>query len=130
MEKLWIKKELYFLSYEVLNFYIFFGFYLIFNQFLLNFFNVISYLKSQKRGVYLTQDRKADMARDADVVTKMTWRAGPTRMQHVTKATWQSCAWPTRGAGRADKWQEATRVHADAREGHHVAGGLASEGPW
>ena len=26
MEKIWIKKELYFLSYEVLNFYIFFGF--------------------------------------------------------------------------------------------------------
>ena len=25
MEKIWIKKELYFLSYEVLNFYIFFG---------------------------------------------------------------------------------------------------------
>ena len=31
--------------------------------------------------------------------------------------------------GGADTWQEATRVHADAREGRHVARGLASEEP-
>ena len=38
---------------------------------------------------------------------------------------------PTRragGAGVADTWQEATRVHVDAREGRHVARGLACEG--
>ena len=47
-------------------------------------------------------------------------------MQRGTNATWQGCAWPTRGAGGAggmDTWQEATQVHADAREGRHVARG-------
>ena len=29
----------------------------------------------------------------------------------------------TQGAGGADTWQEVTRVHADAREGHNVARG-------
>ena len=37
--------------------------------------------------------------------------------------------WHTSGAGGADTWQEATRVHANAREGRYVARGLASEGP-
>ena len=50
-------------------------------------------------------------------------------MRRGTEATWQGRACPTRGAGGADMWQEATRVHADAREGRHVAGGLAGEGP-
>ena len=31
--------------------------------------------------------------------------------------------------GGANMWQEAMRVHVDAREGRHVAKGLASEGP-
>ena len=47
-------------------------------------------------------------------------------MRRGTKATWQGRAWPTRGAGGADPWQEATRVHADAREGCHVARGAGS----
>ena len=33
------------------------------------------------------------------------------------------------GAGGTDTWQEATRVHADARVGRHVAGGLVCDGP-
>ena len=47
------------------------------------------------------------------------------RVRRGAEATWQSRGWPTRGAGGAqgaNKWQEATRVHADAREGRHVAG--------
>ena len=56
----------------------------------------------------------------------LMWRAGPARMQRGTEATWQGRAWPMRGAvdtGGTDTWQEATRVHADAREGRHVASG-------
>ena len=55
--------------------------------------------------------------------TELTWRAGPTRMRCGTEATWQGRAWPTRGAGGAERWQEATWVHADTREGRHVASG-------
>ena len=54
------------------------------------------------------------------------------RMRRGTEATWQGGGWPARGASGwqgADTWQEATRVHADALEGHHVVGGLACEGP-
>ena len=57
---------------------------------------------------------------------KLTWRAGPPR----------GCNAALRPGGRAsggpqgaDTWQEATRVPTDSREGHHVAGGLADEGP-
>ena len=67
------------------------------------------------------------------------WRAdmarGTTaRMRRGAEATWQGRGWPTRGARGAqgaDTWQEATRVHVDAREGRHVAiGGRHMEGPW
>ena len=58
----------------------------------------------------------------------LTWHAGPARMRRGTEATWQGRAWPTQGAGGANTWQEATRVHANAREGRHLAGGLAGEG--
>ena len=47
-------------------------------------------------------------------------------MQRGTEATWQGRAWPTRGAGGVDTWQEATWVHVDAREGRHVASGEVS----
>ena len=63
----------------------------------------------------------------ADVARRTT-----ARMRRDTMATWQSRRWPTRGAGGAQDaytWQEATRVHADARVGRHVAGGLAFGGP-
>ena len=58
-----------------------------------------------------------------------TWRGGLARMRRDDEAMWQGRASPTRGAGGADTWQEATRVHADAREERHVAGGLAVGGP-
>ena len=48
-------------------------------------------------------------------------------MRRGAEATWQGCGWPTRGAGgaqAANTWQEATRVHADARVGCHVAEGV------
>ena len=45
----------------------------------------------------------------------LTWRAGPAQMRRGTEATWQGHAWPTRGAGGADTWQEATRVNAGPR---------------
>ena len=58
----------------------------------------------------------------------MTWQAEvdvarrtTAWMRRDTEATWQGRGWPTRGAGGADTWQEATRVHADAREGRHMA---------
>ena len=60
----------------------------------------------------------------------LTWRAGPTR-----GATWHlghvaEPGRPTRGAGGADAWQEATRtVHVGARVGRHVAEGSHVEGP-
>ena len=54
-------------------------------------------------------------------------------MRCGTEATLQGRAWPTRGAsgaGGMDMWQEATRVHADACEGRHVArGGRRVKGP-
>ena len=60
---------------------------------------------------------------------KLTWHTGPARMRRGTEATWHGHAWPTRGAGGADMWQEAMQVHVDAREGRHMARGLACEGP-
>ena len=76
----------------------------------------------------------------------LTWQLGARRAdvacgtsvptRHGTEATWQGRTWPTRGAGGADMWQEATRVHADAREGRHVAEwgwhvkGPRVSGPW
>ena len=56
-------------------------------------------------------------------------------MRRGTQGHVAELARPTRragGAGGADTWQEATRstrVHADARVGRHVAGGLAVGGP-
>ena len=50
-------------------------------------------------------------------------------MRRGTEATWQGRAWPMRGVGGvggADTSHEATRVHADAREGRHVASGEVS----
>ena len=49
-------------------------------------------------------------------------------MQRGTEAMWQGRAWPTQGASGADTWQEAMRVHVDARA-VPVARGMAGEGP-
>ena len=92
----------------------------------------ISLFKSQK-GVYLPAG--------ADVASGTSWRAdlarGATALRRRgTEATWQGSGWSARragGASGADTWQEATwstRVHANAREGRHVAeGGWQLEGP-
>ena len=61
---------------------------------------------------------------------ELTWRDELAWMRRVTKATWQGRACPTGGAGGAggaNTWQEATQVHADAREGRHMARGV---GKW
>ena len=61
------------------------------------------------------------------------WRVGPARMQHGKQGhlaeprepTWSSGGTRWRGRVAGD-----TRVHADTREGRHVASeGLACEGP-
>ena len=52
-------------------------------------------------------------------------------MRRGAEGTWQGRGWPTRDAGGvrgADTWQEATRVHADAHMGRHVAGGGSAFG--
>ena len=51
----------------------------------------------------------------ADVARRTT-----ARMRRNTKATWQGRGQPTQGV---DTWQEATRVHANAHVGRHMAGG-------
>ena len=55
MEKIWIKKELYILSYEFLKFM---SIFLIFNEFLSIFF-----IKITKKGVFWSIDSVADVAR-------------------------------------------------------------------
>ena len=45
-------------------------------------------------------------------------RGTTARVRRGAEATWQSCGWPTRGAGGAqgpDTWQEATLVHTSTR---------------
>ena len=100
MEKIWIKKELYILNYEFQKFIPFFSdFYLIFIWF-------FYLLKSPKRGFITSSD---------DVVSRPRRRADVAHgtsawMRRRTEATWQSHGRPTRGAGGADAWQEATRT--------------------
>ena len=62
------------------------------------------------------------------MTAELTWCAAPVWMRRGTEATWQGRAWPTRGTSGANTWQEAMVVQADAREGRHVAEGLAGEG--
>ena len=50
-------------------------------------------------------------------------------MRRGTQGHLAEPARPTRRAGGTDMWQEATRVHADAREGRHMARGLVVGGP-
>ena len=59
MEKIWIKKELYILSYEFLKVMPFSDFNLIFKLIFIKF----SYSKKSKKGLFYPQDRGADMAR-------------------------------------------------------------------
>ena len=62
---------------------------------------------------------------------ELTWRAGSAR---GCDATLRPCGRAARGPREAQVAHTHGRrphgqVHADAREGRHVAGGLASEGP-
>ena len=63
-------------------------------------------------------------------------RGTTARMRCGSKATWQGCGWPTRGAGGAQgagTWQEATRVHAGPCGrpcGAPRGRGWQMEGPW
>ena len=87
-------------------------------------------IKIAKKEVYLPQDCGADVAREADVAhrtrTDATRHARPRGKAYELHAAQR---WRTGGAGGADTRHEATRVHADAREGRHMARGLACEGP-
>ena len=65
MEKIWIKKELYFSSYEFLKFLTFLDFNLIFNEFLM----ICLLSKSRKREFLFHRSRGADVAQ------MLTWRA-------------------------------------------------------
>ena len=59
-------------------------------------------------------------------------RGTTARVRRGAEATWQSRGWPTRGPGGAqgaDTWQEAMRVHADARVGRNLARGRQVKGP-
>ena len=116
MEKIWIKKELYFEKYEFLKFYMIFSdFYLIFNWIFKYFF-----IKNREKGGEITCSWRGDRAQT------MGWR-GARVHRAVTTWRWGHVAgrvWPARGAGGADVWQEATRtVHVGARVGRHVAAG-------
>ena len=117
MEKFWIKKELYFSSYEFLKFLTFSDFNLIFNDFLM----IYLLLKSRKRGVLFHRPRGADVARTLTWRQRLTWCARLAQMRRDTQGHVAELARPTRraggagGAGGVDTWQEATRVHADAR---------------
>ena len=74
-------------------------------------------------GFLFHRPRGADVAQTLTWRAERTWRAGLARMRRGVEATWQGCAWPRRGAGGADTWQEATQVHTDAHEERHVAKG-------
>ena len=76
MEKIWIKKELYFEKYEFLKFSPFSDFYLNFKV----IFRLISLLKSRKRGVFLSTGPRL-MTWQA----YLTWQAGPRRPADVAR---------------------------------------------
>ena len=116
MEKIWIQKELYFLSYEFLNlldFSSFSYFYLIFNWF----------LKCTK-GVYFRRTTGLMWH------VELTWLAGPAQMRHSTQghvAELRKPTWCSGGATWRRRMARATRAHADARV---APGGSEGSGRW
>ena len=77
---------------------------------------------------------------------KLTWRAGPAggcdaalrprgraaqgpRKAQVARTRGRRPCGSMQTPVRGSTWQEAMRVDADAREGLHVAEGMAGEGP-
>ena len=126
MEKIWIKNELYILSYEFLKFMSFF--YLIFKLIFIKF----SYLKNRKGGFTYPQ---VLMWRDGPA-SELTWHAGPPRgCDAALRPRGRAAGGPreaqvahrARTCGRRPR--VSTRVHADARVGCHMAGGWHMEGP-
>ena len=122
MEKIWIKKELYILSYELLKFVSFSNFYLIFIWFLLSIF----FIKIAKKGISYLQV----MTWRAGPGGELTWRTGPPRgcnaalRPHgrvVGVPREAQVAHRTRTRGRRPR--VSTQVHADACVGRHVAMG-------
>ena len=85
MEKIWIKKQLYYENYEFLNILGISGF-------------LFENRKNRKKRVYLPAgaDVASGTSAQANVVCGTT-----ARMQRGTKATWQGCGWPAQGAGGA-----------------------------
>ena len=112
MEKIWIKKELYILNYEFMKFYAFFWLFIW-------FLFILFFTKISKKGITYLQ--------------MLTWRAGPTASWHVERGTIHGYDVALRPHGRAmagprESQVALTRgrrpwgwVHADAREGRHVA---------
>ena len=123
MEKIWIKKELYILNYEFLTLFP------IFIWFLIEFLSILL-VKIAKKGEKL-------LAADVASGPRRSWRGDRAQATglhgawvHRAITTWRwghvaGRVWPTRGAGGADAWQEATRtVHVGAtwQKGSHVEG--------
>ena len=89
-------------------------------------------LFNRKKGVYLPHE----LTWRAGPVRKLTWHAGPP---HGCDAALRPRGWAAGGPREAQVAHRArtrdrrphgyTRVHADAREGRHMAGGSAGEGP-
>ena len=108
MEKIWIKKELYFSSYEFLKFLIFLDFHLIFNDLFI--------MKIVKKWVLFHRPRGADVAQTLTWHTRLTWRVGPARMRRGTQGHVAKPARPTCRAGGVSGRRPcgSTGVHADA----------------
>ena len=102
-----------------------------FFSFLFDFYINIPYLKSQKGGSYL----QVLMWR-AGAADVLTWHVGPPRGCDAALRPRGRARGGPRGAHVAHRarthgrWPRSPCVHADAREGCHVAdGGLAVGGP-
>ena len=101
MEKIWIKKELYFEKYEFLKFYTIFSDFI---WFLIDFLKYFSIKKIEKKGVGLPRSWRGERAQAG-----LMWRAGPRgarvhravttwRWGHVAGRVWPARdEWPTRG---------------------------------
>ena len=114
MEKIWIKKELYFEKYEFLKFYtIFSDFYLIFNW-IFKYFLVRKIAKKENVPAELTWRAPADVAS----TPRRSWR-GARVHRAVTTWRWGHVAgrvWPTQEAR-----QEAGRPRGRSRGAPRVA---------
>ena len=100
MEKISIKKELYFEKYEFLKFYVLF-------RILFDFFNEFSYLKSSKREF---TNLWADVA-SGETVDATRGKRAIARRRLSPKATWQAASGPcgAQEAHGAATWRRATR---------------------